>query len=103
MTQEPAPIPAMTLEELFSSARAAGHCAEVASMTLHFQLRGDGLRGAEDGHGTLTICRNPYSTRWMTTVGIAQGERIHARIAQGKTADEALNKIERYCYWWLGV
>lgn len=98
MSRDPAPLPAMTLEELFTSARAVGSCTDVAAMTLYFQLRGE-----EEGYGTLTISRNPHSSRWMTTVGIAQGERFHARIAQGQTPAEALSKIERYCYWWLGV
>ncbi len=98
MTQESMPLPAMSWQELFRSARAVSTRTAMASITFSFSLR-----DVEEGEGTLTICRNPSATRWMTTVGIAQGERVHARMAQGQTIDEALGKIERYCYWWLGV
>jgi hypothetical protein len=89
-------IPDMSLDELFASARAMGNAAEMAAFTLHFHLI-----GCDAERGTLTISRNPTATRWMTTVGIAYGERYHARIAQGQSVDEALDKIERYCHWWL--
>jgi hypothetical protein len=39
----------------------------------------------------------------MTTVGIAHGDRYHARMAQGQTANEALDNLERYCHWWLRI
>lgn len=92
------PLPAMTLAELFASARAIGKYEKMRAVTLRFVLQGD-----VGGEGTLTICRNPAATRWMTTVGVAQGERIYAKMAQGGSAGEALREIERYCYWWLGV
>src|SRR5690349_21378645 len=90
-------FPEMSLEQLFASARALGNLSEMASMTVNFYLRGCDME-----RGTLTISRNPTATRWLTTLGIAQGDRYHARIAQGTTAKEALDKIERYCQWWLG-
>jgi len=91
-------IPEMSLEELFTSARAAGNQPNMVSMTFHFQLS-----GCEAERGTLTVSRNPAATRWLTTVGIAQGDNYYARIAQGLTANEALARIERYCHWWLGI
>lgn len=87
----------MSLDELFASARAMGRVGEMKSITLHFQLT-----GSEAERGTLTVSRNPAATRWLTTVGLVQGEQYHARIAHGDTANEALTKIERYCQWWLG-
>jgi hypothetical protein len=90
-------FPEMSLEQLFASARALGSMPEMASMTVNFYLTGCNME-----RGTLTISRNPTSTRWLTTLGIAQGDRYHARIAQGMSANEALNKIENYCQWWLG-
>ncbi len=98
MTTELSQLPEMSLEELFASARAVGNAPEMASMTVNFHLI-----GCDVEHGTLTISRNPAATRWLTTVGIAQGNRYHARMAQGETANEALAKIERYCHWWLGI
>ena len=98
MTIEPSPLPEMSLEELFASARAVGNGTELVSLTLNFHLS-----GCDAARGTLTVSRNPAATRWLTTVGIAQGDRYHARIAQGESANEALQKIERYCHWWLGV
>lgn len=91
-------LPEMSLEELFASARAVGNGEELVSLTLNFHLI-----GCDAERGTLTVSRNPAATRWLTTVGIAQGDRYHARIAQGETANEALAKIERYCHWWLGI
>ena len=98
MTERQSPLPELSLAELFVSARALGTATKLSTMTLHF-----GLQGSEAAHGTLTISRNPNATRWLTTVGVVQGDRYHARIAQGQTAGEALDKIERYCHWWLGL
>lgn len=98
MTTDYSPIPEMSLDELFASARAVGNSTELVSLTLNFHLS-----GCDAERGTLSICRNPAATRWLTTVGIAQGDRYYARIAQGATANEALAKIERYCHWWLGA
>ena len=91
-------LPEMSLEELFASARAVGNSPQMATLTVQFHLR-----GCEADRGTLTVSRNPAATRWLTTVGIEQGDRYYARIAQGQTANEALEKIERYCHWWLGI
>jgi hypothetical protein len=91
-------IPAMSLEQLFASARAAGNKPEMASLTVHFQLI-----GCDAERGTLTVSRNPAATRWLTTVGLAHGDRYLARIAQGETANESIDKIERYCHWWLRI
>ena len=90
------PVPQMSLDELFASARAVGNSPQLVSLTLHFYLA-----GPDADRGTLTVSRNPTATRWMTTVGIVYGNRYHTRMAQGRTADEALDKIERYCHWWL--
>ena len=98
MIEQQSPLPELSLAELFASARAVGDGSQMATMTLYFDLR-----GSEAAYGTLTISRNPNATRWLTTVGVVQGERYHARIAQGQTAGEALDKIERYCHWWLGL
>lgn len=98
MTKEHSQLPEMSLEELFASARAVGAASDMMSLTLNFHLS-----GCDVEHGTLTVSRNPAATRWLTTVGITQGDRYHARIAQGETANEALEKIERYCHWWLGI
>ena len=95
---ESSPVPQMSLEELFASARAVGSAPEMVSMTVHFQLSGCDIE-----RGTLTVSRNPAATRWVTTVGIAQGDHYYARIAQGQSDHEALRKIERYCHWWLGI
>lgn len=95
MSDNNSPLPEMSLEELFASARTAGASGTVA-LTLHFQLS-----DCACDYGTLTISRNPTATRWLTTLGLALGTRYYARIAQGKTPDEALDKIERYCHWWL--
>lgn len=98
MTQENSQIPEMSLDELFASARAMGSTPEVTSLTVNFQLT-----GCEENRGTLTLSRNPTATHWLITVSIILGDRYHARIAQGHTADEAVDKIERYCHWWLGI
>ena len=102
MAKEFSQLPEMSLDELFASARAVsshvGGTADMVSMTVSFHLS-----GCDVERGTLTVSRNPAATRWLTTVGITQGNRYHARIAQGDTADEALEKIERYCHWWLGI
>jgi hypothetical protein len=96
MAGEQSQLPDMSLDELFASARAMGNASHITSLTLHFHLI-----GCDAERGVLTVSRNPTATRWMTTVGIAYGNRYHARMAQGRTADEALDKIERYCHWWL--
>ncbi len=98
MTKKLSQLPEMSLEELFASARAVGNAPEMASMTVNFHLI-----GCDVECGTLTISRNPAATRWLTTVGIAQGDCYQTRMAQGETANEALAKIERYCHWWLGI
>jgi hypothetical protein len=98
MMQENTPIREMSLEELFTSARAIGQSSEMTSLTVHFYLSGCAVES-----GTLTISRNPAATRWLTTIGVTQGDRYYARIAQGQSADDALAKIERYCHWWLGI
>lgn len=96
--QESSQIREMSLEELFASARAVAQLPETSSLTVHFSLIGCDIE-----RGTLTISRNPAATRWLITIGIYQGERYYARIAQGESADDALAKIERYCHWWLGI
>lgn len=98
MASEFSQIAEMSLEELFASARAVGNSPEMASLTVHFHLI-----GCDAERGILTVSRNPAATRWMTTVGITQGDHYYARMAQGQTANEALDKIERYCHWWLGI
>lgn len=97
MMENVSPIHEMSLDELFASARAMGRMREMKSITLHFQLT-----GCDVERGVLTVSRNPAATRWLTTVGIVQGERCYARMTHGDTANEALTKIERYCHWWLG-
>ncbi len=91
-------LPEISLEKLFASARVVGKVSDMTSLTLTFHLS-----GCDVERGTLTVSRNPAATRWLTTMGIMQGDRYHARIAQGETANEALEKIERYCHWWLGI
>jgi hypothetical protein len=98
MTKETSQIPEMSLEELFASARAAGNSPQLITLTVQFQLI-----GCDADCGTLTVSRNPNATRWLTTVGIVHGEQYQARMAQGRTISEALDKIERYCHWWLGM
>ena len=89
-------LPDMSLEELFVTARAIGSNTEMTSFTFHFYLT-----GCVAERGTLTLCRNPAATRWMITVGIAEGDHYYARIAQGQSVGEVLDKIERYCLGWL--
>src|SRR5829696_665352 len=98
MRQESPQIREMSLEELFTSARELANLPEMSSLTVHFSLLGCDIE-----RGTLSMSRNPAATRWLTTIGINQGERYYARIAQGESADDALAKIERYCHWWLGI
>jgi hypothetical protein len=98
MMQDSPQIREMSLEELFTSARALTQLPEMSTLTVHFSLLGSDIE-----RGTLTMSRNPAATRWLTTIGINQGEQYYARIAQGESADDALAKIERYCHWWLGI
>jgi hypothetical protein len=98
MMKERALIAEMSLDQLFAAARMVGEQPEMNSVTIQFHLI-----GCDAELGTLTVSRNPAATRWMTTVGIAQGARYYARMAHGQTASEALAKIERYCHWWLGM
>ena len=91
-------LPEMSIDELFTSARAVGNQPNLVSMTIHFHLS-----ECDAEHGTLTVSRNPAATRWLTTLGLAQGANYYARIAHGLTAGEALARIERYCHWWLRI
>jgi hypothetical protein len=98
MSDESSQLPEMSLADLFASARAMGNAPATTTLTVHFHLAGCDAKG-----GTLTMSRNPTATRWVTTVGIVREGRFQARMAQGRSADESLEKIERYCHWWLGL
>jgi hypothetical protein len=96
MMNEERKLPEMTLDELFASARAAGTAPDVVFLRVNFRITGCDIE-----LGTLTVTRNPASRRWLTTVGITQDKHYSARFAHGRTAREALDRIEQQCQGWL--
>jgi hypothetical protein len=96
MTKVKSHLPEMSLGEVFASARAVGSAPDVASLRVKFCLTDFGME-----RGTLTVTLNPVARCWLATLGSTQGNGYRARFAHGKTANEALEKIEQQCLEWL--
>jgi hypothetical protein len=95
MTKVKSYLPEMSLGEVFASARAVGSVLDVASLCVNFRLTGCGTE-----RGTLTVTHNPVARCWLASLASTQGDGYCARFAYGKTASEALEKIEQQCLAW---